>query len=103
MPELSPMSGTEICWVGKKDDQVLSVEQRLSLLGFFGGTPDETFDEHTLYAVNSLRKFFGLSETPVCGETSLKLINLAVQTIASSTVTVDNQFDYALKLVKSGW
>lgn len=103
MPEMTDMDDSGVIWVGNDDEQVYSIEERLSLLGFFGSVPDNVFDEHTLYAVNALRKTYGLAESPVCGAVSLKLIDLTVERLAASFITIDSQLEYAVKLVKTGW
>jgi len=103
MPKLDDMAVLDLLKVGDTGENVKPVEERLALLGFFGGVPDNEFDEHTLYAVNALREVYGLVSSPVCGEISLKLLERTVNDLAHTEIIVDSQLKYAVELVKKGW
>ena len=85
------------------ENNVLAVEQRLKLLGYFSGTPDKVADLHTFHAVNLFQKDRGISLTDgYCDTATVRAINTATKELASKPVPKDTQLEKALQLAKAG-
>lgn len=75
-------------------DMTLALEQRLSVLGYFDGTPDETFDEETKDAVMGFQAVLGYDATGVPGFYEYLYLN---DYTYDFDVVVDKQMDAAIE------
>ncbi|QLE58091.1 peptidoglycan-binding protein [Nostoc sp. TCL26-01] len=75
--------------VGDRNDNVRAVQQRLSELGFFNGSPDGYFDEYTRTSVASFQQYYQLNPTgSIDGQTwqALGLSNSSVASLPNTTM-----------------
>lgn len=70
---------------GMTGSDVLAVQQRLTSLGYWLGTPDGTFGHLTQQAVWALQKLGGLAVTGKVGPTDRSLLDRGTRTSARST------------------
>lgn len=75
---------------------VLAIKQRLDVLGYFVGTVDETYDAETAVAVSTFQKQTKLYPYGVMDITTQTMLNTI---ITEAKVLVDEQLDYAIKLL----
>jgi peptidoglycan hydrolase-like protein with peptidoglycan-binding domain len=62
---------------GSRGPEVLALEQRLSGLGYWLGTPDDLYDDSTAHAVTAFQKWEGLARDGVAGPQVLGALDRA--------------------------
>ena len=101
-PEYKELSavGTDALGRGSRSQCVLGLEQRLAVLGYFAGTPDEYFDDATLAAVNEYQEYRGLQVHTAADQTTLNALDEVFVTYSGKTVTFDRQLEAALEYLR---
>lgn len=100
IPKIGKLDAKKTMRVGDENANVLALEHRLKLLGYFAGTPDEIFDEETLAAVIAVQNKFGLRRYNYATESTLKTINEQMKIYENTLVVVDTQLERAYELAK---
>ncbi len=99
LPKLTPLDLTSGVYASGKN--VRAAEERLSELGYFYFTPDDTADFRTWHAVN---QFQLAQELPVtegyCDAKTVSAIDSAMKTLIETPVVYDTQFQKALMLAR---
>lgn len=83
--------------IGFTGKDVLAIEQRLDLLGYSVGIPDEEYDENTFYAVKKFQEAQGLYPYGVCDITTQLRLYSVLQT---EEVAIDKPLAKAIELAK---
>jgi carboxyl-terminal processing protease len=96
--ELGPLSHMHSIYVGEVSESVLELEKRLHLLGYFSDTPDETFDDRTLFAVQAFAEDVGLKPISCASGIMIYHLNKEIENLSQMTVTVDTQLEKAYEL-----
>lgn len=81
--------------LGDEGDDVLAMEQRLSLFGYSIGIPDKVFDEDTFYAVKKYQEVSGLYPYGVLDITTQLSIHNYLQ---DKDIALDKAFDKAFEI-----
>lgn len=81
--------------IGFTGKDVLAIEQRLDLLGYSVGIPDEVYDENTFYAVKKFQEAEGLYPYGVCDITTQLRLYSALQT---QDIVIDKPLKKAIEL-----
>ena len=84
---------------GSTGSSVLALQERLTALGYWAGTPDGTFGDSTEQAVYALQKAAGLPRTGVVGPTTEAALASGVLPTARSTTGYVIEVDLADDLV----
>ena len=97
---LEPIELTKESRIYDESDNVLAIEQRLELLGYFEEKPDKFFDEETKKALEMYQTFRKLPVTGTTNlETSLDLNSIDFENMAFSN---EAQMNTALNYLKTG-
>lgn len=100
MPKLSPLDLNSGVYATGKN--VRAVEERLSELGYFYFTPDDTADFRTWHAVTQFQIAQELTPTDgFCDAKTVAAIDSAMKTLAETPVVYDTQFQKALMLARA--
>ena len=94
--ELTPMTLNDRYSVGDQAEDVRAIEERLSLLGYYTGTVDDTFDSFTAEATEEFQADMGFYVYGVMDFTTQNALN---DEIHSAEVEVDRQFETACELL----
>ncbi len=81
--------------LGDEGDDVLALNQRMYLLGYSVGIPDDKFDDDLYYAVKKFQDTMGLYPYGVCDITTQLAIHNAIQ---GEEILHDRQLEAALKI-----
>ena len=84
---------------GNTGSGVLAIKQRLDAIGYFKGDINDVFDSDLTYAVERLQSSLGL---PVTGIINMELQNMIANIIREARIEMDDQFERAYKLAKTG-
>ncbi len=95
MPEISPMAVSSALLPTARGGRVLGLEQRLSLLGYFNGTADESFTPYTRWCVNAFQRDLKLPETSYVSTENLRALESETDKLKSRQVWYDTQLDFA--------
>lgn len=98
MPRLGTLSHEKSLRTGDVSNDVLELEKRLQLLGYFSDDPDEVFDSRTLFAVQSFSRDFGLRVVSCASSNMIYHLNKEIERLSKTTVPVDTQLAKALEL-----
>lgn len=90
--KLTPMTIADRYTTGSKAEDVRAIEERLSVLGYFPGDVDDTFDSLTAKATEKFQADTGLFPYGVMDYTTQNMLN---DKIAELEVEEDRQFDKA--------
>lgn len=101
MPSLNPLSYSRSIRPGEVSKDVLQLEKRLHLLGYLTDTPDETFDNRTLYAVQSFARSFNLRVLGYASQNMLYHLKLETENLQKTTIQVDTPLERALQMAKN--
>lgn len=82
--ELTELNPQREFYPNAKGEVVMAAEQRLGVLGFFAGTPDENADEETFAAINAFQEASGIRVQQVATTETLTALAAAVN---ETTVT----------------
>ncbi len=99
LPDLGKLTISRGMKVGDVSEEVLGLENRLALLGYFYGAPDNVFDGETLEAVNRFQRAFDL---PVVSTASTNMINNLIKQVSEYSkglVVIDTQLERAIELL----
>ena len=92
--------GSSSLTLGSSSTNVLGLEERLHLLGFFGGTPDNLFDDDTLAAVNEFQEYAELPVRTSADAGMLKALDQYFLEYAARKIIFDRQLETALDLLR---
>ncbi len=95
--DFEPMQGIRDYQEGDVHNGVLAIKQRFSAIGYFVGEMDETYDRELTITV---RQFQKAMELPVTGKMDYETQKAFATYLDELKVTIDEQFDKALELVK---
>ncbi len=97
MSVLETLEATRKLTIGDAGKDVLAAEQRLQLLGYDVGEPDETFDEKTFLAV---RHFQAEQELYPYGVMDFTTQHKLDNTVKELEITIDKQLEKAVEVLK---
>ncbi|MDR2670883.1 MAG: PDZ domain-containing protein [Oscillospiraceae bacterium] len=97
---LTPLSAGAAVLPTARSARVLGLEQRLALLGFFYGTPDETFDAYTRWALGLFQKRYQLTETAYAGVDTLRVLLTETDQQLARGRPFDAAYETALDLAR---
>jgi carboxyl-terminal processing protease len=101
IPRLTPLYQTGSITLSEAySDRAYALEQRLSLLGYLGKTPNGVYDSETSWAVSAFNLTHNIPETGGCSNATIAAVNADIDALSKTTVTVDSQFDKALELAR---
>ncbi len=84
-----------------KRDNLRAVEERLSVLGYLYGSPDDVWDTYTLHAINMFCRDEGLSPiSSRCSWEIIEKIDEATRALKEKYVVTDTQLEKALELAE---
>ncbi len=84
-----------------KTANVKALEERLSLLGYFYGTPDSNWDEKTVFALNMFCRDMNLPKvTSMCSWELLEEVDEQTKALEQKFLVEDTQLDRAIKLAR---
>ena len=93
---LTPLMSYDKYRVGSEADDVLAIEERLSVLGYFVGTVDEVFDSFTETAVSKFQADVGLFSYGVMDYTTQQALENEIKKLEMEE---DRQFDKAYEML----
>jgi len=100
LPRLTPLVKKTVA-SKIKPANVKAIEERLALLGYFYGTPDSDWDNHTSFALNMFCRDHGLPRvTSVCTWELTERIDDETRALEERYLFEDTQLDYAMKLAE---
>ncbi len=100
LPQLTPLKYKSIA-SKIKTANVKALEERLSLLGYFYGTPDNVWDERTVFAVNMYCRYNDLQKiSSSCSWELLLKIDESTKALEEQYIVEDTQLDKALSLAR---
>ncbi len=100
LPYLTPLK--EKSAISKiKTENVKAVEERLACLGYFYAEPDDTWDRHTVHAINLFCREYGYnSVSSSCSWELIQKIDKETQNLKYKYVMEDTQYEKAYKLAE---
>lgn len=93
---LTPMTINDRYSVGAKAEDVRAIEERLTVLGYYTGNVDDTFDSFTASATEKFQSDLGLYAYGVMDYTTQNALNNEIDKVE---VEIDRQFDAACELL----
>lgn len=93
---LTPMTFSDRYTIGDQSEDIRAIEERLSLLGYFTGDVDDTFDSFTAAATEQFQADMDLYVYGVMDYTTQNALNDRTN---NAEVEVDRQFDAACELL----
>ncbi|MDR0380874.1 MAG: PDZ domain-containing protein [Oscillospiraceae bacterium] len=97
----APLSADAAVLPTARSARVLGVEQRLALLGFFHGTPDETFDDYTRWALGLFQKQHRLTALSYAGVDTLRALLTETERQLERGRPFDAPYEEALELARA--
>ena len=88
-------------FLGEESDRVRELELRLNVLGYLRDTPDNIFDESTLYAVQSFARDNNLRILGYASGNMIYHLNRAIEELAATQIVVDTQLETAIDMAKA--
>ena len=101
MPKLGELSHRNSVFLGEESDRVRELELRLNVLGYLRDTPDNIFDESTLYAVQSFARDNNLRILGYASGNMIYHLNRAIEELAATQIVVDTQLETAIDMAKA--
>lgn len=100
LPYLTPLAKKKV--TSKiKTENVKAIEQRLALLGYFYGEPDNVWDNRTVFALNMFCRDYNLPKvTSVCSWELTEKIDEATHALEQKYVLEDTQLDRAFEIAE---
>ncbi len=100
LPYLTPLENKKIA-SKIKTANVKAIEQRLSLLGYFYGEPDSTWDNRTVFALNMFCRDYNLPKvTSTCSWELTEKIDEATRALEQRYLVEDTQLDRAFEIAE---
>ncbi|MBR3848428.1 MAG: PDZ domain-containing protein [Oscillospiraceae bacterium] len=100
LPRLVPLENKKIA-SKIKTANVKAIEQRLSLLGYFYGEPDDNWDNRTVFALNMFCRDHNLPKvTSTCSWELIEKIDEETHALEQKYVLEDTQLDRAFELAE---
>ena len=99
MPELTELDIDKKITSKSSSEQILALEERLSLLKYLSSEPDGVFDDDTIAALNALQNQLDLTRSSNCSAELAEMLEAAMDMLSKAEELTDNQIEYALSQI----